>query len=406
MSAVKPWPVINPDRARDGAIITAVRDGLTQAFPTGLRAVVLTGSLARGEGTWLHDQAGARLAGDAEFFAIFADGIALPAAARVAALRQACETQLRVNRIEAKIGVSPVGPAYLRRLRPHIFACELLQHGQVICGDRRVLELAPPFAITAIPLEDGLRLLMNRMIELLEAVCAAPLGRDVELPERVRHSAAKLWLDTATSYLLFQGRYETTYRARGRRLAQSLAAGLATPIDAASFAARVTVATRWKLGEDAAVPTVTVDDLVTQVGAVRALWRWELDRLNPTGGASDDGELMRRWSAGQPLAARVRGWAAAVKRHGVVASFGRLPRWAVRVRAGSPRYLIYAAASELFFTLPAILGPDAPAARPSSWIHVTRRLPVVERGAADGAWRGVGAAIAWNYHRFLEDTRA
>jgi hypothetical protein len=403
LSAVKPLPLINSAEA----VVTAVRDAVTHVFPAGLRAVVLTGSLARGEGTWLFEHQATRLAGDAEFFAIFDDGVALPSAARVAALIEEVENLLRANSITAKIGVSPVGPDYLRRLRPHIFAYELLHHGQVICGDPRVLELATPFASAAIPLEDGFRLLLNRMIELIESVCAAPCDLDAALlPERVRHSAAKLWLDTATSYLLFQGQYESTYRARGAGLVRSLAAGLATPIDAAHFVERVTVATQWKLGDNIAMPTVTVDDLVTQVGDAQKLWRWELGRLDPASGASGDRELMRRWIAGQPLAARGRGWAAVVKRHGITPSLARLPRWAAQAMAGSPRYLIYGAASEFFFALPAILRPDSGAARPPSWAFVRRGLPVVNQAEEDGSWCHAGAAIAWNYHRFLEDTRA
>jgi hypothetical protein len=403
LSAVKPLPVVNPAEV----VVTAVRDALTHVFPAGLRAIVLTGSLARGEGTWLFEYPATHLAGDAEFFAIFDDGVALPSAARVASLIEEVENQLRANSITAKIGVSPVGPDYLRRLRPHIFAYELLQHGQVICGDPRVLELATPFASAAIPLEDGFRLLLNRMIELIDSICAAPVERDTALlPERVRHSAAKLWLDTATSYLLFQGRYEATYRARGAGLARSLAAGLATPINAAHFAERVTMATHWKLGENTAMPTVTIDDLITQVGDVQKLWRWEVDRLNPASGPRGDRELMRRWIAGQPLAARARGWAAVVKRHGIARSLARLPRWAAQAMAGSPRYLIYGAASEFFFALPAILRPDSCATRPSSWALVRGELPIVNQAEDDGSWCHAGAAIAWNYHRFLEDTRA
>lgn len=395
--------MINPD----DAVITAVRDALTRVFPAGLRAVVLTGSLARGEGTWLHDQPRARLAGDAEFFAIFDDGVALPSAARVTALREEIEDHLRANLIEAKIGLSPVGPDYLRRLRPHIFAYELRQHGQVICGDPCVLELAPQFARAAIPLEDGFRLLLNRVIELIEALCAVPIDNQTQLPERIRHRAAKLWLDTGTSYLLFQGQYESTYRARGAGLARSLAAGGPTPIDAARFIERVTTATRWKLGESAAEPTVTVDDLISQVGDVRALWRWELGRLHPASGAAgDDQEIMRRWIARQPLAARLRGWVSLAKRQGVAASLGGLPRWVAQAMAGSPRYLIYAAASEFFFALPAFVGPGAPAGRPSLWAQVSRRLPVIRQLETGGSWRSVGAAIALNYHQFLEDTRA
>ena len=402
MSAVRPLPVINPGET----IVASVRDALTRAWPAGLRAVVLTGSLARGEGTWLRDQSRTRLAGDAEFFAIFEDGAALPAAARIAALQQEIENQLRANLIEAKIGLSPVGLDYLRRLRPHIFAYELLAHGKVICGDPRILALAPNFSRAAIPLEDGFRLLVNRIIELIESLCAMPAEPGAKLPERVRHSAAKLWLDTATSFLLFQGQYESTYRARGVKLKRSLASGLETPIDAARFAERVELATRWKLGEGESEPTVTIADLVTQIGDVRALWRWELGRLNAASSAAGDSELVQRWIAGQPVAARLRGWAAVVKRHGLVASLGRLPRWSVQAMAGSPRYLIYAAASELFFALPAILRRDPRAEAALSWARVGRRLPLARELKNGVSWRNAGQAIAWNYHQFLESTRS
>lgn len=416
MSAVKPLPAIQPDAAINpgSKIRAAVRAAMAREFPAGLRALVLTGSLARDEGTWLHDERGVRLAGDAEFLAIFEDRVALPPPARVATLNRVIENRLCAERIQARIGVVPVGLAYLRGLRPHIFAYELRAHGQVLDGDPRVLELVPRFPAAAIPLEDGFWLLLNRMIELLEALSTAAPEPGVRLAERVRHCAAKLWLDMATSFLLFQGEYESTYRARRAKLAAALAAVTASPIDAARFQDRTAVATRWKLRDGRggspvtiAEPTVTVDDLVAQVADVRALWRWELARL----GAAFDAEvadhvLMERWVAAQPVAVRLRGWASVVKRHGLRASLKRLPRWAARSTSGSPRYLIYAAASELFFALPALLGPNPLVAPAALLERVRRRLPRGDELEGDPSWRGAARAIASNYHQFLEDTRS
>ena len=73
--------------------------------------------------------------------------------------------------IEAHLGMSPVSAGYLRRLRPNIFSFELISHGKVVWGDAHILKLAPQFEASEIPLDDGFRLLMNRMIELLEIVC-------------------------------------------------------------------------------------------------------------------------------------------------------------------------------------------------------------------------------------------
>jgi len=52
----------------DTQVADTIAELSVAAFPRGLRAVVLTGSLARGEGTWLRDGSRVRLAGDADFF--------------------------------------------------------------------------------------------------------------------------------------------------------------------------------------------------------------------------------------------------------------------------------------------------------------------------------------------------
>ena len=417
----------------DVQIAEAVGELSATAFPRNLRSVVLTGSLARGEGTWSQDGNWNRLAGDAEFLLVFEEHAALPSAERLARLKDAIRTRLRAAAIDAQIGLSPARPNYLRGLRPHIFAYELLTHGEVVWGDTRVLNLAPKFSPTDIPLEDGFRLLMNRIIELLEALCESDSAQS--LPYAVYYRVMKLWLDAATSFLLFQGQYESTYRQRAARLARMVSQAEARltgsadgPIPLSRFNERVSLATDYKLGtSDRPAGLVEGrgpsgrDALLELVNDAQSLWRWELARLTSCGCASDD-ELLNRWISAQGVLARMHGWAATAKRSGLTRSARLLSRWGSLALKGSPRRLVYAAASQLFFALPAILGDGesvdchrlraskpttcfSPSDRIRSW-RITRKLPVMNGSAAEVSWRSAGRAIAWNYHQFLETTRS
>jgi hypothetical protein len=519
----------------------AVREVLAGAFPQGLHAVVLTGSLARGEGTWLQENGRERLAGDAEFLAVFGEHDLLPSAGSIAAVERAVQNRLTELGLEVHIELSPVRPSYLRRLQPHIFAYELVEHGRVIWGDENILALAPRFSRADIPLEDGFFLLMNRIIELLEALCspqgeslkcllpthcgmkisrlaesdslalssegeslprAAPAttwlaeGRltnyncqrsashdvnethqfDTDAPrslpligerlgggrlaprlsedtwaqavcsEAVRYRAMKLWLDAATSFLLFQGQYESTYRRRAERLAQIASQAEAHPTEAidapitlSRFNERVALATEFKLGRAQRTAGVAgqpeaggEDDLAGLINDTHSLWRWELARLTGTNRSASDDELLNRFITAQNIVPRMRGWAATAKRCGLRHSFRLLPRWSVLALKGSPRRLVYAAASQLFFALPAILRdggpgwsergirehPDVARGRANtfrkeavdkneegSYRELVRNLPVGE-SAAEASLRGVGRAIARNYHQFLQPTRS
>lgn len=409
-------------------IAEAVREIACTSFRPGLRSLVLTGSLARDEGTWVHENGRELLAGDAEFLAVFGDHTQLPSADAVAAAARAVEKRLHESGVEVHIGLSPVGPRYLRRLQPHIFAYELLKHGRVIWGDENILSLAPRFSRADIPLEDGFRLLVNRIIELLEAICTSQPGMSASstFSGAVHYRAMKLWLDMATSFLLFQGQYQSTYRQRASALTEMALHSEAdsngsadTPIPFDRFAQRVSSATDYKLGiteggaiiaEGAPLSCASWGSLHLRslVEDAHSLWRWELRRLTGLNGSASDNELIKLWLKSQELAARIRGWAAAVKRYGLLRSAGMLPRWVRLGLKGSPRRLVYAAASELFFGLNPILsnndlGLSEVEVRTGQSSH---ELPVVRKPQAGVSWQSVGRAVAWNYHQFLESTRS
>ncbi|MGC1809669.1 MAG: hypothetical protein WA721_06975 [Candidatus Binataceae bacterium] len=390
----------------DTHIADTIAELSTAAFPDGLRSVVLTGSLARGEGTWIREDACVRLAGDADVFAIFDGRAALPSAECVTQLQNLIEDRLRREGVEAHIGLSPVRSDYLRRLQPNIFSYELTTHAKVVWGDQNILKLAPAFTAADIPLEDGVRLLMNRMIELLEAVCE--VDPPVTNAPAVRYRAIKLQLDMATSYLLFQRNYVPTYRGRAARLSELAAEPSNTaPIPLPRFAKTVLEATRCKLSEF--IEMREFADLDTLIDDAHSLWRWELECL--TGTSASDTDLLDRWIVAEPIPARMRGWAGVAMRSGAARAIVRMPKWIAIARKGSPRRLIYAAASELLFALPGLLEEDAMHGGNSRWDKLRNGLPITaspensEKSNSLHEWRHLGRAISFNYNFFLAPPR-
>lgn len=401
-------PALSLSADRGADLIRVVAELSVAAFPGQLNSVVLTGSLARDEGTWLHQGARTRLAGDAEFLLVFEERKPLPSPILTKRLCAAVEARLAEHGIDAHIDLSPVGPAYLRRQQPHIFAYELITHGKVLWGDTQILDLVPRFTPADIPLEDGYRTLLNRMTELLEALCEMEDGEPIT--DAVGYRAMKLSLDMATSFLLFNRLYEPSYRARAHRLREFQALSAPSPLPLSRFTDCVQVATQRKLGEVDGPAVPNRAGLWRLIQDCRMLWRWELQNLTGSNPGTPDSELMRQWIAGQKPVERVRGWASAARRYGALRSLAHLPRWSRRALTGSPRRLLYAAASELMFALPSILhAPGHEVGDESRWDRLCLNLPISHSPGSvplADAWRRLGFAISWNYHRFLATTRS
>jgi hypothetical protein len=381
-------PANDPGAA--GALICdeVVRHALAR-YAGGLRAVVLTGSLARDEATVAADAGRSVVLGDAEFLLVFAEAAPLPTAAATRALGTGIEAGLRARGVACPITLSPVHARYLRSLPPHIFAYELRACGRVVWGDPNVLGLIPAFTAGEIPLEDAWRLLCNRLVELLEVSPSSDAPATVTTPESL-YRTVKLYLDMATSLLVFAGAYEPTYRRRAERLqelAQQAARSDAFPFRLAPFAELVAACTGWKLcGGSAPAPAG-----VSRAGALeraRRLWAWEVARLS--GGAPDlDLNAMLEASLGlPPQGAQLRGWLHVARKCGWLRSWRLWARWARLARRGAPRYLVYSAACRALFEEGDQTG---------AW----NELPVVR--ATAGA---LPAEIVWNYRQFLVDTRA
>jgi hypothetical protein len=371
-----------------------------EAFGNSLRAIVLTGSLARDEATFVEEGASCRLLGDADVFLVFDRTSKVPLPVRIASITAEIETALRLQDIHGAVSLAAVDAAYLRGLPRHIASYELRSCGEVIAGEAGILSLAPAFAPADIALEDAWRLLANRTIELLEIVAAEG---DVERTV-VQYRVIKLFLDMATSYLVFTGRYSPTYGSRAQTLSIMAAAvdGSANssfPLQA--FAELVSACTTAKLeGCGVNMPPRELWHNAVRFGGL--LWRWELEQLTGASGHLDASELMSRWMKQQPLKAKLRGWASLLRRSGWLRSCRHWPRWALLARRGSPRYCVYAVAAGVF---------ASNLSRQQNQQNVNCKsllngLPLADLRSSEPSWQATAQLVATNYRRYLETTTA
>jgi hypothetical protein len=391
-----------------------------QEYASSLKSIILTGSLARDEGSFEERGSTCTLLGDAEFLLVFDPRIALPKDQQVSAAQAELTKRLSQLDLNCRISLATVHPAFLSRLRPHIFAYELRTCGQVVWGDERILSLIPNFAPSEIPLEDAWRLLCNRMIETLE-VATELNGQSGHLSQAVLYRVVKLYLDMATSFLLFVGGYKPTYLARAEQLnylAKNSAHLSKLPFDLVKFAECVTACTRWKLfGDRSGSAWADLDqdgpgwDLWSgAVGRAKLLWRWELEQLTHTEEQVSSHELMRRWMALQPLGGRLRGWLCVLRKRNWHRSWRAWPGWAGRAWQASPRYWIYGAASELFFLLPDVVRNGDSQRVGEAQCNVLRSWLPVAGTARDYQsqfrWQEFAKEVISNYKEFLVDTRS
>jgi hypothetical protein len=388
-----------------GDICEQARRACLQAFAHGVRSIVLTGSLARNEGTFVSAAGGSELIGDAEFVVVLRDQVPLPSPAVVADLCRRVESALLQAGLKARISAAVVHNRFLRRMTPHMFAFELRTCGVVIWGEPRILELVPSFAASEISLEDAWWTLCNRSIEALEAVAVADTGQPM-VPRDVFYRVVKLYLDMATSLLLFIGGYEPGYARRSQRLSSLAAQGAGTadiPLPLPEFSREVAACTNWKLAPDESFESsATWGWCMSALAFAARLWRWELLQLTGASGTTSSEQLMANWMRRQPLARRLRGWLYVWRECGWL--HPHWLHWARLARKGSPRYWIYAVLGDL---LPqAVGGVGASDALLHRWWE---SLPLAGQLAPqDGApcWRRLAKDVAADYHTFLEHTRA
>src|SRR4029079_16880077 len=107
-----------------------------ERFGKELRAIVLSGSVARDEAIVVGEGARHKLLGDADIGLVFHDGVKQPDSTVLASASQELERGLLGIGLASEIGLSAIDGRYLATLPRHIFTYELRTHGLVIWGDR------------------------------------------------------------------------------------------------------------------------------------------------------------------------------------------------------------------------------------------------------------------------------
>ncbi|VAV85699.1 hypothetical protein MNBD_DELTA01-1782 [hydrothermal vent metagenome] len=353
--------------ARVIRLFTDAAGVLPKDISSKMTALILTGSIARGEGSFMRTRKGrVSLLGDVEFLLVAKD----PAQARALAgkVEHIFSDILRGIGIEPDLDVGSVTPEYFKNLKPHIFAVELKVHGKVLVGDRSILALIPDFDAGDIPRWDGLHLLFNRMVEHMKLYEGLLYGdaRDIQ---RANYMNLKLTLDLGGSLLVFQNNYKPTYRERAELITgcvQSIAdpqtrSGLASlPEDvrywtSVKFNPVMDEVMRWN-GDESKIEVFrsNVHKRFLEIKEMmKVLWIWEMNHYLELEWTNDPHKLINRYRKSEGLRLRLRGWAKWIVRNrrsgkGIAQQLLLLKTF----RKGSPRTLIYACAALLYFSIP------------------------------------------------------
>ena len=395
-----------------GIVRECTRSECLNSFGDKLKAIVLTGSMAREEASFVREDDFWKLFSDAEFMVVLEENAAVPAVTALCEIRRRIESSLLQQNIQCKIDLSAVHPSYFRHLPAHIFTYELKHCGRVIAGDERILQSIPDYPADSLSLEDAWRLLCNRLLEVLE--CAAELSNNRNSSSaEVQYKILKLYLDMTTSLLVFLRGYAPTYQERSgilRHLADLSTQPGEYPFELRSFADRVARCTERKLSSQGSNQCVLDFPWRDVLDTAHELWRWELHRLTGSSTVLSDSELMDEMIRLQPFTARVRGWMYVLRARGWHRSYRHWPRWLRLGCRTSPRYCVYAAACSLLFNPDFDSAPRPPGQKenrgwniPSSW------LPVMDHARVDGNkldWLKTASAAVSNYREFVVGTRA
>lgn len=396
-------------------ITDTMRRWCLQSFGARLKAIILTGSLARDEATSKTTDQGLRFLSDAEFMVILTNDAEIPSPEMVTLIRSGVEEELRNQGIICKLSFGAVYESFLLDLGETIFGYELLTCGEVVYGDSDMLGNKAG-RVLPVSREDAWRMLANRTVELLDIVPELVDGVE-PLSEAAQYRIAKLYCDMATSLLVFKQEFVAGYQARAAKLQELHERGLLSglPLDEDWFVGMLRRCAKYKISHswDGTSPFLTFDSLQQAVTVLSSLWTWELAQMHDVTLPSPQG-MLRLHMQRQALKERLRGWAYVVRRRGVIASLPHAGRWLRLARCASPRYCVYAAALETVSSLEFQVSSGGNSAqrgpletRNSKLETALNWLPMAYLSAHSAPdIKDVAEAILWNYHEFLVETRA
>jgi hypothetical protein len=307
--------------------------------------VLLTGSLARGEGTIIrHHGTKSRWLSDVECLVVVRGGIVSKREIQ-RSMRQV-EWDTNSDRANAERGIKVELRAILTqgmtRLRPAIFTRELCEHAKLLWGDPAEIPVprVPPSG-EAISKYDAFRLLNNRIIEQI-AVRSEYADR-VSDSTAIAYSLAKFWIDLGTSLSVFLGCYLPGYRSRQKPVEDALRAHqeILGAEMCGRFISRFRNAMAQKLGQAGFSSGDPAHEFSEAVEIAHATWNWESGQLLGTSTAAGDWRgIFARLSSLETAAQRLRDWARVLRQPSQLRQLGARAMLAA-ARVGSLATLIY-----------------------------------------------------------------
>jgi hypothetical protein len=370
--------------------------GATDRLP--VLGLILTGSVARGEGALITESNGnVRWLSDLEFQLIL-HGRRRGSSREVGKLLQGLEHDINGEFAGRglRVGFNWIAAPHLQRLRPAIFSREMLEHGKLLWGQPSLITLPQWWynGTADIPLLDAFRLLNNRTVQLVDArlTYKTPQPGGELLPAYTLH---KFWIELATSLSVFLGCYRTSYRERRTALAAVLGKRAELFGEARQLLlARLDHAIAVKLGRIS--PTACTDESFREAAAVAAtVWNWETEQM--LGGkppSADWDGVLERFRRLEPRDQRLRDWARLPR--------GRSLRQFVNdaqtaLRAGSFANAVYAAGCLLMFFWDDVSNDDHRGAQIRSTISRLVGLKTVP-GAEGRAALARAMVTGWERH--------
>lgn len=180
-----------------------------------VNSLILVGSFGRGEGSVLLEDAVLKPINDYDIVLI------TNTKCNHAKLKQLSRYIVR------KIGIRLVDLVPLRKDILHELPCTMFNYdlkngGYIFYGDREILELVPQYDPTQMPLDEGKRLLFNRMICLLESYSEEFRERELNDSEKffLVNQTSKAILACCDSSLLLKGKYHHSYAEKNERFSK------------------------------------------------------------------------------------------------------------------------------------------------------------------------------------------
>ena len=342
-----------PLKYLDGRLQWAIQEcacRVSQSSILNAEALILTGSVARGEVTALVTDNGLYCLSDMEFLVAVRDRSNWKRrAGEISNISQGLEKQAAERGLTCTFEFTPALERYFRNVRPSIFGYELRCHGKTLWGDHAYHQAIPAFTADEIPKLDAFYLICNRMVEQLDWWARLQQTQQGDATKGFAYSLVKTYIDLATSLLVFVGDYAPTYASRSERL-DSLKPVLVNDLqDYEVLVDRISTSTAMKLNptSDLLEPLSKTESLhrwQQLAHSMMDVWQWELQTLQETKNTASE-SIRECFVRGATLSDQLREWARFARN-----AIRRRPRDLFRARwlRGVPRHMLYVEAADLY----------------------------------------------------------